>query len=83
MNFCDDLGHLARDIDASDKFTEKRYERLLKSLDEMIKNDANVWFTKPTLLALDRISQARVGKVSGTLEAVEVDRAFEIAFEIA
>ena len=82
MNLCDDLRHLAKDLNAPDKFTEERFEDLLNNLDELIKNNANVWFTKPTLLALDRISQATVGKVSGPPEGEEVDEEFEIAFEL-
>ena len=51
MNLCDDLNRLA-DTTASKQISEQAFIGLCDELDDMIREDYNVWFTKPMLVAL-------------------------------
>lgn len=50
MNLCDDLSQLA--ITEQQANTEKQFAAVVDTLKFMVENDAAIWFTKPTLLAL-------------------------------
>ena len=51
MNLCDDLNRLA-DVNPSKQTSEQAFIDLCDELDDMIREDYSVWFTKPTLVAL-------------------------------
>lgn len=84
MNLADDLKHLAMDQDTVT--TQDHWEDLVKFLNAMIKDgqrdDIQVWFVKPALLALLRLTQGRVVDVKGPLSGETIDKTFEVAFEV-
>lgn len=84
MNLADDLKHLA--IEQENIHTEEQYQRLLKSLNDMIKdgqsNDIQVWFAKPSLLALLRLLTGNVANVKGPEEGKEIGEIFELSFDM-
>ena len=85
MNLADDLKHLARDQEAVT--TQDHYEDLIKFLNSMIKDgqrdDIQVWFVKPVLLALLRLTRGRVVDVKGPLGGETIGQTFEVAFHVA
>jgi hypothetical protein len=84
MNLADDLKHLAMDQDTVT--TQERWEDLVKFLNAMIKDgqrdDIQVWFVKPALLALLRLTRGSVVEVKGPPIEEPIDNTFEVAFDI-
>lgn len=80
MNLCDDLKHLGQDL--SDDKTDEKYEELIESLNFMIKQDIAVWFTKPVLLALFRLSGGKISNIKAPKESSEVKEVFKVSFDV-
>jgi hypothetical protein len=84
MNLADDLKHLA--MDQETVTTQARWEDLVKFLNAMIKdgqsNDIQVWFVKPALLALLRLTRGRVVGVKGPSSDETIDETFEVEFDV-
>ncbi len=61
MNLCDDLSGLG--IKEQQASTEEQFNAVVDTLKFMVQNDAAIWFTKPTLLALLLQLSGRGGSV--------------------
>ena len=84
MNLVDDLKHLT--ADQGNINTEDQYKDLVKFLNSMVKNgqsdDVQVWFVKPTLLALLRLINGNVANVKGPAQEEKIGDTFEVSFDI-
>lgn len=65
MNLCDDLQQLAGAEQQVQ--TPEQFQEVVETLKFMVKNDADVWFTKPTLLAMLQL-------LAGTANNVHADQ---------
>lgn len=81
MNLCDDLKRLARDVE--DIHTDEQYRRLLKSLNNTVKEDVKVWFAKTTLLALFRQMSGPVSEVKGPAAHETIGDTYSVSFKVS
>lgn len=80
MNACDDLKHLANDLNTT--LTDTAYKQLLKSLNLMIQEDFKVWFTKPILVALCKLTNSQIRVIKAPKPTDTIVDTFEICLEV-
>ena len=81
MNLCESLGKLGGA--ASGSVTDREYEKLLMTLNAIIKKAGYSWFAKPTLAALFNVTGGRIAELKAP-ESDDGDGATaEISFEVA
>lgn len=80
MNLCDDLKHLGQDLNSAR--TGERYDVLLETLNFMIKQDVSVWFTKPTLLALFKLTGGHIANIKAPTQESDVGEVFKVSFDV-
>lgn len=79
MNLCDHLRHLAGDLEIIG--TDRDYRCMLDCLNAMIREDVAIWFTKPALLALVRLTGGKIVNIQGPAPG-EAPENVEVSFDI-
>jgi hypothetical protein len=81
MNFCDGLKRLAADLPSID--TQQEYDEMLKALRGMVRHEISfpTWFLKPGVVAMLRLSSARL-TLQGSLPDSAADD-FAVSFDAA
>lgn len=80
MNLCDDLGQLSGA--QQQVATPRQFQAVVDTLKFMVKNDADVWFTKPTLLALLLLAGTAVSNVHADSGLSGGTGQFTVSFQV-
>jgi hypothetical protein len=80
MNLCDDLSQLALQLPGVD--TPNKFNAVTETLKFMVKNDLNIFFTKPMLLALLRITQSSIDNLQSSLGTSSSAPQLTVSFKV-